>query len=286
MDLRRLKHVRDVCPLSSEVFHWRFATKWMGEVARGEITFVPNGYSMFVARNKILTWRRTFTSDNAVPAPFESTSLITIDEWAPTIWPRAIKNWKRFGMIHREAIVFLREVDAKNPTKNWSSQVRRHLQSFKKNSDISVRLGTVSEYEKNLANSQVPKRLHQIFINELEAHIKAHPETVEILIAQLAGEVVACFAVGNMDLEKQSYYIAGFFKKGTEKLHAKIGLIEWWFKRSIERGYRELNFGHIVGPPLLPFFNSDQTGYSNFKTHFGVTRVWWPGSFWKLTWKK
>lgn len=269
MDNRRLQSVRDICPLSSAAHSWLYATRWMAAIRSGDI----------VVSNRLFTWRRTFTRDAHAPELAPTKSFITLDEWAPTIWPRAHAGWRRFGIQHREAIVFLQEVDPKNPARSWSSHARRHLNIFKKISGTTLRLGTVEEYEKNIINSQVPPRLQTVFINEVRQHIQVHPETIEILIAENFDGILACFVVGNIEEAKQSYYIAGFFKHGTEKLHAKVGLIEWWFARSIDREYLTLNFGHIVGPHSR--FESG-AGYSNFKTHFGVRRVWWPGSFWKL----
>lgn len=265
MDIRRLKSVRDICPLSTTAHHWLYATEWMSAVRSGDIVF----------SNRLLTWRRTFTQDGRAPELVPTNSFITIDEWAPSIWPREHAGWRRFGIQHREAIVFL------NEPHEWSSHARRHLKIFKRGA-MTLRLGTVEEFEKNIVLSQVPPRLQSVFINEVRRHVAAHPKTVEILIAENSDGVIACFVAGNIAEAEQSYYIAGFFKRGTEKLHAKIGLIEWWFARSVERGYTTLNFGHIVGPRSR--FESG-IGYSNFKTHFGIHRVWWPGSFWKLTLK-
>lgn len=257
----RLKSVRDICPLSPERHHWLYATDWMAR-------------SPIVVQNKFFTWRRTFTKDGGAPKLAPTQSFITLDEWAPTVWPHKHAGWRRFGIQHREAIVFLDEPH------EWSSHARRHLKIFKRE-NIQLRLGTLEEFEKNIIHSQVPPRLQEVFVDEVQRHIKAHPETVDILLAENSDGVLACFVAGNIEEAQQSYYIAGFFKRGTEKLHAKVGLIDWWFARTKKRGFATLNFGHIVGPHALPGLESG-FGYSNFKTHFGVRRVWWPGSFWRI----
>jgi hypothetical protein len=267
MDTRRLKLVRDMCPLSPERHRWLYASAWMKKIRPSD----------FVVQNKFISWRRTFTKDGVTPNLQPTNSYLTIDEWAPSVWPRAHAGWRHFGIQHREAIVFLDEPRA------WSSQARRHLGVCKKN-NITFRLGTFSEFENNMSDSQVPPRLQKVFIEEVRRHTNTHPETIDFLIAEHGGEIVSCFVAASLDEIKQSYYLAGYFKRGTEKMHAKVGLIDWWFAQSLEKKYATLNFGHIVGPYSIPGTETG-TGYSNFKTHFGATRVWWPGSFWKLTWR-
>lgn len=264
MNTQRLKLVQDICPLVPERHRWLYASAWMKRVRSSD----------FVIQNKFISWRRTFTKDGAQPLMPPTNSFITIDEWAPSVWPREHRGWIHFGIQHCEAIVFLDEPRA------WSSQARRHLAACRKN-NVTFRLGTFSEFADNISNSQVPNHLQKVFINEVKCHINSHPETVEFLVAQQGGEIVSCFVTGNIDEIKQSYYLAGFFKRGTEKLHAKVGLIDWWFTRSLEKKYTTLNFGHIVGARPIAGIDTG-IGYSNFKTHFGVKRIWWPGSFWKF----
>lgn len=283
MSHSRLARVRDICPLTPH-HQWMYAARWMAHVTASvlPIDYFETGYTITVVANPWITWRRTFTTNGVAPTRTASHSRITVNEWCPSVWPSATANWHRLGIRHREAIVFLDEVDCTNFARSWSSQARRHLVAFKKISGVALRIGTLEDIEKNIVHSQVPDRLHEVFLNSVRKHLAVQPETIDILIAESVDDgVLGCFVAGNMEEIQQSYYITGFFKRGTEKKHAMVGLIEWWFRRTIERDYTTLNFGHITGPRPIPGLEPG-AGYSIFKTHFGVRRVWWPGSFWKI----
>lgn len=287
MDLTRLRRVRDICPLSGARFRWLYATRWMAAVAASAapIEFFDNGYTVTVVKNRLLEWRRTFSvGGDAPPSAPPSRALISLHEWCPSVWPPAgaRRGWRRLGIQHREAIVFLDEIDHANFTASWSSQARRHLAAFKKARGVTLRLGTFDEVKKNIVHSQIPMRLHEVFLDCVEKHLTTHPETIEIMVAEAAdGILLGCFVAGYIHEIKQSYYLTGFFRRGHEHTQVMTGLIDWWFERAFERGCETLNFGHITGPRPLPGMETG-VGYSIFKTHFGARRVWWPGSFWKV----
>ncbi|OGH67839.1 MAG: hypothetical protein A3C15_02155 [Candidatus Magasanikbacteria bacterium RIFCSPHIGHO2_02_FULL_50_9b] len=287
MDVTRLTRVRDVCPFAPTAHHWIFATRWMARVTAGvaPIEYFETGYTVTVLKNRLICWRRTFTTGSGAPSVATSDSLFTIHEWCPSVWPqpRDRRGWRRFGMQHCEAIVFLSEIDRENFARSWSAQARRHLVVFKKNSTIALRLGTLADLENNIGESQVPARLHPVFLNCVRQHLVVQPETIEILVAVRAAtnEVLGCFVAGNCAEARQSYYLTGFFRRGTEKMQVMTGLVAWWFERTIARNFLTLNFGHSTNGSLLSRTESG-VGYSIFKTHFGVRRVWWPGSFWRI----
>ena len=180
-------------------------------------------------------------------------------------------------MDHFEAVTVL----TPEPTKLWSSQARRHLSSAKKNSDLKLRYGTIDEMASMLPTSQVPKSLHQTFLDFAKRHIAVHPEDVEVLIATLNDQPVAGFIAGYCAEAKESSYLVGCFTGDGGKVHAMVALVAWWFERCAARDIVHANFGDIVGPHPFPF--DDFIGYSNFKTHFNIHRVWMPGSRWKIS---
>lgn len=132
-----------------------------------------------------------------------------------------------------------------------------------------------------LPDSQVPRSLHHTFLSFTDRHVAAHPNDIEVLIATLHGAPVAGFVAGHCDAAGESSYLVGCFTGDGGKVHAMVALIHWWFERCMARGIVHANFGDIVGPHPFPF--DDMIGYSNFKTHFGIHRVWMPGSHWRMT---
>jgi len=149
MDVTRLTRVRDVCPFAPTAHHWIFATRWMARVTAGvaPIEYFETGYTVTVLKNRLICWRRTFTTGSGAPSVATSDSLFTIHEWCPSVWPqpRDRRGWRRFGMQHCEAIVFLSEIDRENFARSWSAQARRHLVVFKKTAlEKQYREGTIA----------------------------------------------------------------------------------------------------------------------------------------------
>ncbi len=274
-NLNRLRMVRDVCPLPGFPSH--DSSVWKGRATQSAFPVVEhaNGYTITDFQNRFITWNRTFTSDHTIP-DLVSKSFIHIHEWIPPTYPGKVPGFFTFSMHHHEAITLL----SPDPTKLWSSQARRHLASAKKNPNIKLRLGTVDEIQKMMPHSQVPKYLHATFLDFAKRHVAAHPNDVEVLIATLNDQPIAGFIAGYCAEAKESSYLVGCFTGDGGKTHAMVALVAWWFERCADRGMVHANFGDIVGPHPFPFDN--MIGYSNFKTHFNIHRVWMPGSRWRI----
>lgn len=180
-------------------------------------------------------------------------------------------------MNHFEAIAIIEP----HFSKHWSTQARRHLAATKKNEKLKLSFGTIADIEKMMPDSQVPKSLHDTFLDFAKRHIAAHPQDIEILTASLNGTIVAGFIAGYCAEASESSYLVGCFTGDGGKAHAMVALVAWWFERCAERGIAHANFGDIVGPHPFPF--DDMIGYSNFKTHFNIHRVWMPGGRWCVT---
>lgn len=284
-NLNRLRMVRDICPLPGFPSHDAFS--WKGVAANSIVPLIehPNGYTVTDFQNRFITWHRTFTRDFDIPA-LPANSLIHIHEWIPPIEPAASiinslksagRSFRKFAMNHFEAVTIL----TPDFTKAWSNQARRHLSSAKKNPHLKVRFGTIDEMKGMLPHSQVPKSLQPVFLDLAAKHHQQHPADVEVLIATLNNFPVAGFIAGYCADAKESTYLVGCFTGDGGKSHAMVALVEFWFQRCIDRGMVHANFGDIVGPKPFPL--DDMIGYSNFKTHFNIHRVWMPGSWWNIT---
>ena len=76
----------------------------------------------------------------------------------------------------------------------------------------------------------------------------------------------------------------GYFLHAGKKLQPMTGLIHAWLEDIQKKGYRSGNLGLILEKETSP--KNTWWGFSNFKTHFGITRVHLPGSYWKMQCKK
>lgn len=195
--------------------------------------------------------------------------------------PLAHAGWKRVSAADLAAVALLKP-DYRN---DWSEQARRHLRAFQR-SGLHLELGTRNDVEIINRHSQVPRGLQVVFGNVVKRHLATQPETLDFLIAKTSdGTPCAAFVAGNCNEIKQSTYLIGCFDPAHAKHFPMIGLVDWWFQRSLERGLASVNFGDIVPSRPLPAFLEHGIGYSLFKTHFNIHRVHLPGSFWKITFR-
>ena len=244
-----------------------------------------NGYTVTEFQNRFITWHRTFTRDHNPPL-LASSSLVHIHEWIPAIEPSSTimktlkkqgKNFFKFSTKYFEAVTVLTQ----NFTKDWSAKTRYHLSTTKKNPNLHLRLGTFDELATIMYSSQVPKYMHRFQLALAKTHLEKHPEDIEILVATIKNIPVACFVAGYCTDAQESSYLVGCFTKDERKSRVMLALVHWWFERCLERGMVHANFGNIVGPHPFPFHS--MIGFSNFKTHFNIHRVWMPGSRWRVT---
>lgn len=273
-----VRYARDVCLLPSHNFQFYEATPWQRAylTAPDARTEFPDGSFVTVVQTPLFSWIRAFSYTGAEP-PFPVTkSRIQIHEWIPSRFPRERAGWAHLAHAVFHAIYWL----SGDVHPIWDGQMRRHLREFSKTPHVRIRLGTFEDIERHYHRSQVPVHLQPVYLDSLRKMIAVHPEDVEILVAELAGEMLGAIVVGNDFALRRSFYFLGFFVPGSERMHPVAGLMDAWIRRSKERGFVVCDFGHMCGP--RPTILHDGLGYSAFKIRCGVQRVWAPGSFWRI----
>lgn len=272
----RLRWANDQCPLPGSPIPSLHHTRWHAEGHHKPETLLwqPDGYTTVVFQSRLFSWYRSFT---ITPPYLSSTqSLITVSEWLPRYQPRQRRGWMTFGRHYTSAYARLHE----RYLDDWHKHAKRHLKVFLK-SGCTLRLGTRADVVALYQTSQVPKHLQRALLASLDSHLAAHPETIDILVADKEGRPIACHVAGNCDEARMSEYIIGAFHPDFKRHNPMVGLVDWWYRRSLERGYTMLTFGHMEpAPSRLP---ASGQGYSFFKTHFGVMRLWFPNNHWQIT---
>ena len=273
--------VRDVCPLLHPHHASITASRWIVPVAarHRSVAAFAHGHTVALFSNRLLTWHRSFTRTADEPPPFDPPSFIYIHEWMPDVVPRVPHdNWRGFGFSQKQGVAFLKtDVDF---TRDWSAQARRQLKIFQR-SGAQLRLGTLEEFVSSSARSYLPEAVLHHTIDQATTVRAEHPEDLEVLVAADAGgEALGFFIAAYCAEVAQSYYVGGCYTAAGARVHAITGLVNWWFERSIARGLASVNFGDMCGPRAISVDPS--VGYSNFKTHFGIHRVWRPQTLWKI----
>jgi hypothetical protein len=272
----RLRWAHDQCPLPGSSIPSLFHTLWHAEGHNSVNSYqkLPDGYHVIVNKNRFFYWQRTFSIS---PPDTSSKACITLHEWIPRYEPKANSRWYVFGSNYTAAYAKLHT----DYLHDWHTHAKRHLKQFSK-TNCQLRLGTRDEVVSLYATSQVPKSLQAALLQTLDNHLAAHPDTISILIAEKHGQPIACLVSGDCEEAKISEYVIGAFHPDFKKDHAMVGLVNWWYQRSLVKNYTTLTFGHIE-PSRAAWLPLSGNGYSFFKTHFGIERVWFPKNRWHLS---
>lgn len=272
--------VDDVCHiLKNDRYNWK-STAW-NRAGMPPTQDLANGYTDILVNTRFFTWRRHYTRDNFPPNPLAPpTGWITIDEWVPGVWPfkKDRKGWLSMGNAVHHGIAYIDRT--KEITATWSTHAKRHLKTFFA-SGCTVREGTFEDVETDMLKSQVPRTMSLMLARIVANRLQKDPENINIFVAQDKNQKrIACFVCGNDAATKESMYIMGYFLPEAGKLQPMTGLVYTWLSLLKENGWRSGNFGLMLGPnasKLDPWW-----GLSNFKTHFGITRVHLPMGYWKI----
>ncbi|HRH31718.1 MAG TPA: hypothetical protein PLK06_00115 [bacterium] len=275
MEPDRLRFAADQCPLPNSGIPSLHHTKWYanGHYPHNRIRYDHDGQTITVFENRFISWHRSFTA--TTPQPATNPGYIAIHEWIPKYQLKNTSGWFRFGREYTVAYATLHP----NYRNDWRQQAKRHFKAFLR-SGCTLRNGSKADVELLYKTSQVPKSLQEAMLKVLDRQLLAHPETIDILVAEKNQIPVACLVSGNCDEAKMSEYIIGAFHPNYKKDNPMVGLVDWWYQRSITRGYATLTFGHME--PKTTKGPLSGNGYSFFKTHFNVTRMWFPKNHWRI----
>lgn len=276
----RLSFVNDVCHVhANPCYSWK-CTAWNQHGMPPTVT-LNNGFTDTLIKSRFFSWRRHYTKNQLAPSPLPPPSAwITIDEWVPGVWPlkEARQQWIPMKNGSHHGIAYINQQE--DVTAHWSTHAKRHLKTFIK-SGCTVRDGSLEDITTDMLKSQVPKSMSLTLARLITYRLNKDPETINILVAENAeGKRIGCFVCANDAESKESMYLMGYFLPEAAKLQPMTGLVYTWLAHLQKIGWRSGNFGLMLGPhatKLDPWW-----GLSNFKTHFGITRVHLPQSYWKI----
>ena len=177
-------------------------------------------------------------------------------------------GWKRFFKRSYVAIGFA-ELSA-DYSSSWSKVARydrRYWLELVSEGSYRIRPLSWNEFKVVYPKSVVGRKVGTVSIDALDGVVSAGGGAfVECyVVVGKTNEILAGIAVLNSPTCKSSYYSAGFFMAGTEKLPLMTGLMDHWFQISQSRGFRVVQFGNF----WVPGNPSSWKGFSQFKAKFG-----------------
>lgn len=153
---------------------------------------------------------------------------------------------------------------------NWSNHAKRHRQKWLRDEAheiVEADLETFSAaYDKN---DKVGKFLRANFLKTLRLHLKHHPKDVCLYVARRKDNqnIIGGLAIINYPDISESTHAISFINRTGFKTSVGTGLIDYWYRDSLKKGLRFLNFGLVWkrGDP------KGWRGYSQFKKQFVPT---------------
>ena len=212
--------------------------------------------------------------------PFPHLRFIT---WQPTTCRVVPRGWYRFwAHINARMTGFAEIHDPDRYTDPWSSHAKRHLRRWQKTQAYELVTMSFEEFCVGYREARMSRWLKYLFIDFLRKKIARHGERVEFFGARerASGRFVAGFAVGDVPETRCSVHLASFILPEAESTSVGVGMVDEWFRRSIAKGIRFLDFD-IFWAPGDP---KDWKGFSRFKQQFGVTFIRYSKPFVRVVW--
>ena len=174
-------------------------------------------------------------------------------------------------------------------TERWHKNARRDLRLFKEGLEAgryTIEPLSWEQFEENYKQSLVAKRVDLTRLDDVR-HRLAYAQTRDNIefwgVRDTAtGVLLAGTGIIFSPTHASSTHIAPFILAGGRDIYAATGLIDHWFARTQERGYRfamTLNFWFKSQP-------KEWKGFSEFKSHFGFMFVAYPPILYKFVWGK
>lgn len=182
------------------------------------------------------------------------------------------KSWGQFG-IKRTGFAEIK--NQQEYWEEWEPHAQRHRKKWLTLKDKEWELITPSMEEFITAYKKIKfdPVLKGIFISLLKKKMEKHGDLVHLFAARkIGGQIEAGFACVDVPEGNQSYHLIAFHSKDAKKDSIGTGLMDEWFKRSISKGYRFLDFCVFWAPGE----DKKWKGFSRFKSQFGVQFIDYP----------
>ncbi len=191
-------------------------------------------------------------------------------------------GWRRFWS-NTELVKQTGFAEITNPEKyweNWDESARRYRNKFLSSQLNSIKEVSLDEFISFFPNEGKYRKFNKRVQVKLSSHFKFNKDNTHFFLAQKSGtgEIVGGLAVTDLPEIKYSVHLAAFIKPQEADSSVGVGLIDHWFKHSIENNIRFLDFGvfHTHGD------NYSWKGFSDFKSKFGIYFIRYPITLFKI----
>ena len=186
--------------------------------------------------------------------------------------------WKKLRVNTHFTTTWFTKIEDEFYYKKWKERSKRARKKFLANKELSIQLVDTETFQKYYKESKLSQPFKADFI-KYHKNISLFDNEWDIknMICFHNGKVIAWLS--GIDYNgNSSAHLVSFLTKEWKKLQAWTGLIDYWFKISLENGLKYINFDHLRDS----FMPKDQQWYTDFKENFMDYKVVFRDSYFKL----
>ncbi len=300
---------RDAHPLVANVFgqqaKWRYALNLFGlfrpqlddsferyracpALVQRENTTRPRGYALRWQGDLVLEVKRlgffhiakhigrTSPDTTSLPKPH-------VVFWQNTVMSKRPAGWLTWPLREgAEAYGIAKITATPDYFSGWSSHAKRHRKNWlsQDSTQWQIRNATVGEFCRSYKHAKQGIGLPTMMSSVVKYKIKMHGNLCKLYLVEhkQTKDIAAGLCVLDVPECKTSAHIAAFILEAGKLTSAGTGLIDYWYRQSIEQGFEYLDFGVIRsnGEPR------DWQGYTDFKTQFLTHTIFQPKPYFQI----
>ncbi|MDD5770377.1 MAG: hypothetical protein PHE25_05400 [Candidatus Gracilibacteria bacterium] len=161
--------------------------------------------------------------------------------------------------------------------KKWKERSKRSRKKFLENPDMSIKLVDTETFQKHYKEAKTSQPYKSSFM-KYHKTISLFDDngSIKNILCYHKDKVVAGLAVINYNGNSSAHLVAFLTNEG-KTLQAGTGVMDYWFKMSLENGIKYINFDHLRDKHM----GADQQGYTDFKENFMDYKVLFEEAYFK-----
>lgn len=198
--------------------------------------------------------------------------------WIPYTRKDIPKWWKNLWINSYFTTTWFTLLTDENYFKKWKDRAKRARKKFLANPKLIIKELNTTDFQKIYSQSKISQPFKKSFM-------KYHKDTSNLdvnweirnFICFLWDLPIAWLAVLDYN-NNSSAHLVSFITKEWKQNQAWTWLIDYWFKTSLEKWIKYINFDHLRDK----FMTRDQQWYTDFKENFMDYKVVFPDSYFKF----
>lgn len=198
--------------------------------------------------------------------------------WIPYTRNDIPKWWKNLWINSYFTTTWFTLLTDENYFKKWKDRAKRARKKFLANQNLHVKEVNTETFQKIYSESKISQPFKKSFMKyHNDASLLDEKWEIRNFICYLWEVPIAGLAVLDYN-GNSSAHLVSFITKEWKQNQAGTWLIDYWFKSSLEKKIKYINFDHLRDK----FMTWDQQWYTDFKENFMDYKVVFPDSYFKL----